>query len=47
MPFIVSYDIGTAVDLSGNALADDTAVSGIDNIANNVAVDTTAPKVDD
>ena len=42
---VVSYDIGTAVDLSGNALADDTAVSGIDNIANNVAVDTTAPRV--
>ena len=42
---IASYSVGTAVDLSGNLLADDTTISDIDGILANVAVDTTAPQL--
>ena len=42
---IASYSVGTAVDLSGNLLADDTLLSNIDNILANVAIDTTAPNL--
>ena len=29
---ISAYSVGTAVDVSGNALADDTTISGFDNV---------------
>ena len=39
---ISAYSVGTAVDVSGNALADDTTISGFDNVDAHV-IDTTPP----